>query len=486
MLAYRPDDDPYTPEIITDLINAEPTNRGTYRNAFDTDEVAYTSLAATSVGGAVLVRNDGTKRVFLGTPSAIYEADQTASGTGQWSNESRVTAYATADSWSFAQLGDVSLAASYENVLQFSNGAVGTNFADVAGAPQGKIAYILNNRVILLNTQGYTGSGRNGWAASSEGDYFTSTLWPPASTNNAAYGTLTEVGGPIVAGTALGSLAIAWKRSGMWIGQDQGAPLQITWQKIPGEYGCVGLRSWCQIDGGVFFVSPQDFFIFDGSRPRPVSDGVRATFFGLPANQLDLVNGTIECAHDEVNNLVRIFLKSAKTTWIFNYRTMQWGFVRGYRGTSQETIYSVLPVSKSNIYSVNGFSNVQSAASGVLVLADDRKLRVLGRTTLGIPQMRNGTAATFQFSKFWTQEGVLYYQRLDYKNVVDPTAVTITGNADADTSAGPLTNNPNLTRMEGAYTSSKLRPTITITSNNSTSQFEYSAFSHTITKQGRA
>ncbi len=478
MLTFRPDDDQFTEGIFTDISNAIPTNRGGYQNANDSVDLGYTSLPGTCIGTAFIRRLDASVRIFAGISQQIREADQTTAGTsGSWLNVSRSTTYATSGSWTFAQLGDVSLAASYENRLQFSNGTVGTAFADVAGAPNAKIAFTLNNRVILLNTSGYTGSGQDGWACSSEGDYFTSTLWPPASTNNAAYGNLRETGGPITAGCSLGSLAIAWKRSGMWIGQDQGAPVQMVWQKIPGDYGCVGLFAWCDIEGGIFFVSPQAMFIFDGSRPRSITDGIKATFFAT--YQADLNAGTIECLHDETNNRVHVFLKTAAVTWTFNYRTLQWGQLSGFRGTVGEPMQCGLKIAKSSAYSVRGFSATITAQNSICVFYGN-KLMVVGS-----PSMRSGTTASITFNWWSPIQGQIDYTGMMYQSP-RLQGVTLSGFAEGVLSnAGTLVSNSQYPRLDGTYSGKYIAPKITVT-NSSSGQFEFTQFSHKIKKVGTA
>ncbi len=476
MLTYRPDYDQYTEGIFTDLTNAIPTNRGGYKNAYDSTDLAVTSLPGICNGSAFLRRLDGTVRVFAGIPQQIYEMNQTSATTGGWVNVSAAGTYTTSGSWQFAQFGDVSLAASYENVLQSSNGVIGTGFNPVSGAPKAKIIYTLGKRVILLNTASYTGAGQDGWAASSEGDYFTSALWPPAATNNAAYGTLNEVGGPITAGCSLGSLAIAWKRMGMWIGQDQGPPFQITWQKIPGNFGCVGLLSWCEIDGGVFFVSPQDMYIFDGSRPRSITDGVKSRF--MSEFQADLNAGTVECMHDEVNNVVYVFMKTAFITLTFNYKTLQWGRISGYRGTPSETIQTGLRVNKASAYSINGFGNVQSADNAICVF-NGNKLQVIGRDI-----MRTATTSTFTFNWWSPPEGAMRYGGLRYQATT--LSATVSGFAEGILlSQGALTANATYPRLDGKYEGIFIAPKITITPSAS-SFFEFTQFYHDIKKVGKA
>lgn len=340
MIDYRPDDDPTNPGILTVITNLIPTSRGTYRNKAGSAETGYTTLGGTCVGAALLKSSDGTLRLIAATATAIKEASTSGS---TWNDESRTTggAYSSAGSWDFAQYGTVALAASYENVLQASVGGYGASFENVTGSPQGKHIVVNNNRVILFNTQGYTGSGQDGWAASDIGDY---TVWTPAASNNAAQGRLIS-SGPITAAASLGGLLIAWKLSEMWIGTDYGPPDQILWQRVPGgRFGCISKYAWVGIDAGIIFVGPNDIWFYDGSRPRSIAEGVRNEFF----RSSTLPTG-INLQHDEISKNVIFYRNDNSNNWVYNYVSGKWGRQTGYNGSSGN-ISIVLNANNEDLY----------------------------------------------------------------------------------------------------------------------------------------
>lgn len=383
MLDFRPDGDPTIQGTMSSVTNGIPTNKNAYRQKYAALASSYAALAAASLGLGFVKRLDGTNRLFSGASTAIYEAD----GVSAWTDETRTVggAYTAATSWTFAQYGDVSLAASYENILQASNGATGTNFANVTGAPNGKIVLILSDRVLLLNTQGYSGSGQDGWAASDDGDY---TNWTPAATNNAANGRLREVGGPITAGNVLGNTAIAWKKQGMWVGLDEGPPTQVSWQKVRGRYGCISNDTQCAIDVGIVFVGPNDIFLYDGSRPRSIATGIRETFFagGAPTSGLFL-------QHDEINNVV-LFYRSDQAGYVYNYKTDKWGRFTGYEGESASALQAVLRAPNDDLIAFGGLQLSQGPSGTTNFVVNSS--RVLTNAD-GTAAMKSGTSSLFTF-----------------------------------------------------------------------------------------
>lgn len=457
MLDFRPDGDPTIPGTLSSVINGVPDNKNAYRQKYAALASSYAALAAASLGLGFVKRLDGTNRLFSGASTAIYEAD----GVSAWTDETRTVggAYTAATSWTFAQYGDVSLAASYENILQASNGATGTNFANVTGAPNGKIVLILSDRVLLLNTQGYSGSGQDGWAASDIGDY---TAWTPATTNNAANGRLRQVGGPITAGNVLGNTAIAWKKQGMWVGLDEGAPTQIVWQKVPGRYGCINNDAQCLIDIGVVFVGPNDIFLYDGSRPRSIANGIRETFFsGANLSGLFL-------QHDEINNLV-LFYRADVAGYIYNYKTDKWGRFTGYEGDAASALQAVLRAPNDDLVAFGGLTLSQGPGGTTNFVVNSS--RVLTNAD-GVAPMKSGTSSQFSFwyvgsdkkrteiTEFWP----FFLERPDSYAAMSGSVTSVKKLLAFTSQVIAFTANQTEGKLDGATDGNWHRPSITLTS----------------------
>ena len=103
-LGWAPDADATTPGILVDVEMMEPSQRG-MKAAPAAVATDLPALASACLGAALVTKLDGTKRLFAGTATGLFEA-----GSGAWTDRS-AAAYATGDGrWRFAQFGDVSIA----------------------------------------------------------------------------------------------------------------------------------------------------------------------------------------------------------------------------------------------------------------------------------------------------------------------------------------------------------------------------------------
>lgn len=85
--------------------------------------------------------------------------------------------------------------------------------------------------------------------------------------------------GKITAGAALGTFCVAYKATSMYLGQYVGSPIIWSWQRIPGEIGTAGPESVVVMGSQHYFVGPSDFYVFDGTVPQSIGEGVREWFF---------------------------------------------------------------------------------------------------------------------------------------------------------------------------------------------------------------
>lgn len=135
--------------------------------------------------------------------------------------------------------------------------------------------------------------------------------------------------GAIRAGAPLGSDVVAYKNTSMYLGRYVGPPLIWSWQRVPGDIGCSGAESVVAVGTQHFFVGPSDFYVFDGTVPRPIGAPVREWFFAnLNATYRDQIIGVADTAR----NLVYWYYPSTASTTgaidsalVYNYRTDRWG-----------------------------------------------------------------------------------------------------------------------------------------------------------------
>ena len=303
IIGFAPDRDVTTPGVVQDCSEWIPYEAG-YRGAPTAVSVGVAALAAECRGAAALTKLDGTRRLFAGTQTKLYELSGTSwtdrsAGGGSYTGsvESR---------WSFCQFGDTSMASNLVDAMQSS--AAGA-FAAIAGAPKAKVIIaVSNNFVIALRTnEGTYGDAPDRWWCCAQNDQ---TNWTPSVATGATTGRLVAVEGPLTAGISLGDYAVAFKSRGLFLGQFVGAAAgSFAWQLMSGgsNAGCVGQEALCDIGGAIFSVGEDDFWLFDGVRPVPVAQDVREWF---RQNCSSVYRYRTKCAYDRQRQLVWIAFPS--------------------------------------------------------------------------------------------------------------------------------------------------------------------------------
>lgn len=323
LVTLAPDADPTTPGVIVDGNHLIPSSRG-IRPAPSAAPTLLPALAAKCIGGATLVRLDSQIRVFAGTATKLYEA-----ATSSWTDVSAgAGTYTTVlGRWRLAQFGNVSLAASKQNVLQFSSSGA---FANVAGAPKASIVETVGQFVMLADTDdgGSYGDRPDSWWCSALGNY---ADWTPALATQCATGRLTSVPGKITAVRRFGSGVFVGKERGCYVGSYSGVPFIWSFDELPADSGPLSQDACIMIgtpeQPKLFYVARDNFYVFAGDRPVPVGEGVKEMFLrDVNSDQLD----KIVCAHDRLRSLVYVWYPTVGTTTpsaglVFNYRQNRWG-----------------------------------------------------------------------------------------------------------------------------------------------------------------
>ena len=319
-IGFAPDLPPETPGVFTDCVSILP-GIGVFSAAPSSIDAGLGALDGAAMGFAVTRKLDGSARVFAGTSDKLYEV------SGTWTDKSKGGGYSIGpdDRWRFAQFGDVSLAAAKSATIQ----AITTgNFADASGtAPKAAIIETANNQVFAFNINGMGfGDDPTRWACSAIGSY---TDWTPSVATQCVSGQLLDSPGPITAGKRLGNVVIAYKDRAMYVGQYVGAPLVWDFQRIPGDIGAPCHEAVINTGTAHFFIGPDDFYIFDGSRPIPIpANPCRSWFF----NTYDQKYAYKICGtFDRINQRVYWYFPSIGSNGalnkciIFNIKTGQWG-----------------------------------------------------------------------------------------------------------------------------------------------------------------
>jgi len=328
-IGYKPDSDPTTVGVIADVTMMVPALNG-YRGAPSRVSLNYDALAAACQGSLLIVKLDGTTRLFAGTGTKLYEG----SGTS-WTDRTRAVGgdYSIASDlmWSFCQFGDTTIATNKTDALQQSSSGA---FANVATSPTARLCETTNGFVMLADCSDGTagtafGDQSDRWWCSSYLDATSGTAWTPSVTTQCTTGRLVDIPGPIRALKRLGNNIIAYKDKGIFLGTYTGAPAVFSWQAIPGDFGAGSSQSVISVGSSHYFIGYEDIYAFDGSRPIPIGDGIKRYFFTQLNKQYRY---RVQGLHDRVNSSVWFFYPnnsssdgSCNAAIVFNYVTQQWG-----------------------------------------------------------------------------------------------------------------------------------------------------------------
>ena len=338
---YAPDIDPTTPGVLTDVSDYIPTLKG-YAAAFSSTTSGLAALSAAAIGGAICQLLSGSYRVFSGTPAGLFEA-----ATTTWTDVSKGGGYTSTadDRWVFAQFGDTTLAANQTDTLQYST-ATGA-FADVSGAPKATVVETVPGFVMLGGTnEGTYGDQRDRWWCSAFNDF---TDWTPAVSTQCTTGRLISAPGPITAVKRFGNDVVYYKERAMFYGRYVGAPDGFDFTLIDSNAGTPAPDSVINIGNYHVFVGYDDFYLYDGTRPVPIGDKHKETFF----NDLNKVyRYKITGAFDRQNDLCIWFYPSGASTTCdkaitYNIKNGKWGKLG--RGAEAAIEYLTGQVTYANI-----------------------------------------------------------------------------------------------------------------------------------------
>ncbi|RQO57036.1 hypothetical protein DBV14_09510 [Variovorax sp. KBW07] len=309
--------------MLTDCSNVIPFEAG-FMAAPSPVAVAVAALAGPCRGSAVVERLDGTRRIIAGTQGKLYEL-----AGSSWTDRSKAGSYtgSTESRWSFCQFGDTTIASNLADPMQLSTTGV---FSDVPTAPRAKIVISAsNNFVLAFHTSDPTfGVAPDRWwncAQSNQND------WVPSVATGATTGRLVASEGAIQAGLALGDYVVAYKSRGVFLGSFVGASNgSWQWTHILGsECGAVGPEAVCDVGGLHFIVGEDNFWMFDGTRPVPLADGVNRDWFRRNSSQT--FRYRTRCTFDRQRNIVWIAYPSVTSTGAcdrtlaYHLGTKKWG-----------------------------------------------------------------------------------------------------------------------------------------------------------------
>jgi hypothetical protein len=125
---------------------------------------------------------------------------------------------------------------------------------------------------------------------------------------------------------------VAYKTTSMYVGQYVGAPNVWDWQAVPGRAGTPCNEAVVDTGTAHYFIGPDDFYTFDGSRPTPLESPLRKWFFDTLD---DAYSYRIISAFDRINKRIFWWFPSKSSNGVpsacivLNIKTGQWGRMDG-------------------------------------------------------------------------------------------------------------------------------------------------------------
>lgn len=310
-LDYRPDWQPRAPGILVAANNLVPDKSGCYFTSYAAESSGYTGaiVASGSIVGARMVKSPTTQRLVVGSQDKLLEAN----GAGGWTDRSGA-AYGLSGSqrWWFTQFGTETIACSLGNNTQKSTTG---NFSDLSGAPKAKIMLSLNGHLLALNyNDGSASPAGIKWCTQND-----DTTWTAATGNSAGTATLRESPGEITAGAEFHNIAIVWKSRSMYIGRRVGGVDIWRFDLLDPKVGCVGPEAWASTPVGIIWASEIGIFLYDGSSPRPIDDGIRGAIYNAMS-----VPASVEVSHDDSEGTVFFWFSTTNICYCYNYLSDKW------------------------------------------------------------------------------------------------------------------------------------------------------------------
>lgn len=320
---FSPDLPPETEGIFTDCSNILPAI-GEFISAPSRTDVGLGAVDSAALGFAVIRQIDNTPRTFCGTASKLYEASTS------WVDVSKVGGYSLGaeDRWRFTQFGNTTIAASKSETIQTSSYGSFANAS--ASAPRAAIVETVGNQVFAFNTNDTSfGDDPQRWWCSALNDH---TNWVPSVANQCVSGQLRSSPGPITAGRRLGDIIVAYKKDSIFVGQYVGAPSVWSFSQVPGNVGTPSHEAVVTTGSAHYFIGPDDFYVFDGTRPNNLNTPVRQWFF----DTLDEAYASRICgSFDSKTQRVFWWFPSKSSSGsldkcvVLNIKTGQWGRMDG-------------------------------------------------------------------------------------------------------------------------------------------------------------
>lgn len=195
--------------------------------------------------------------------------------------------------WSFVRFGPLIIATNYADPIQAYELGVSTVFAALGGSsPKARYLATVKAFVVAANVIDSDGAGvqRVRWSGLED-----ATTWVESATTQSDFQDLVGDGG-VITGIVGGEYGIIFQESSIWRMTYVGAPLIFQFDEIEKNRGCNVPGSIANVGKRIFYLSPDGFYMFDGSGSTPIGDNLVDAFFAQNVNvqYLDRITSAID------------------------------------------------------------------------------------------------------------------------------------------------------------------------------------------------
>lgn len=233
-----------------------------------------TPLSAYARGAISVTGSDGNNYVYAGDATKLYFLN-----TATWTDASRTSggAYTTAsdECWTFAKFGEKVVAVNWNDAPQIIT--LGTsNFAALGGSPpKARAVAVVGDFVVLGNINDGT-SRFNTVKWSAFGDEATWTGTPNNQSDEqdleGNYGAIVRIIG--------GSSGLVFRERGIVRMEREGPPTVFGMYTVERQRGAISCGAVCDAGNAVFYISNDDFYVFDGQTSQNIgTQKIAKTFF---------------------------------------------------------------------------------------------------------------------------------------------------------------------------------------------------------------
>lgn len=280
-------------------------------------EVDYSQNASQNLTSLFASKDtSGNVRLFAGGNTRLFLLDSTDLSLD---DKSAVT-YSTVTKWSFAQFGNVVLAAGEGNTLQSWNLGSSVTFASVSvSAPKAKFVTVVRDFVVTGNQVDYP--ARVQWSAIND-----ETDWTISQATQADLQDLPD--GGEIRGVTGGEFGLVLMERSIFRMSYIGTPLIFQFDNISRNLGCYAPNSVVQYQGITYFLSDDGFYSCDGQRVTNIGSEKINRFFisDFMEDELDEMSTAVDSLRGIVMWGYRSKLENTYRIIAYHVATKRWSY----------------------------------------------------------------------------------------------------------------------------------------------------------------